>query len=211
MKRIKSNCASLNRLINIRLAKIWKQCHLPANYRFWRRTSSVLDAQELPIARKIIFCRHILLQRFAEIALIVHARRLSGRLARTVHGRQQQGHEHADDGDDNQKLDQSKTVTSMRVHTRTSYRPGYGCRQSARCHYSITAGRIPAFLVRAGVLAAADAEWHGRQKANRRPERTPVLRTDLPSKSIAASRARGRPQFSLRPSASSAVIQSAGL
>ena len=46
----------------------------------------------------------------ANLAQVIFALRSPRRFAGGLHGRQQEGYQHADDGDDNQKLDERKTV-----------------------------------------------------------------------------------------------------
>ena len=66
----------------------------------------------------------IIMNRQADLLEIVLALQPSRRLARRLHGRQQQGDENADDGDDHQKLNECKTDFLMTIlaHALTSRR-----------------------------------------------------------------------------------------
>jgi len=58
----------------------------------------------------------------AELLQVVDALGATGRLAGRLHGRQEQGDQHADDGDDHQQLDQRETASNLphSLHGRTS-------------------------------------------------------------------------------------------
>jgi hypothetical protein len=55
----------------------------------------------------------VILQRQAELFQIVLALRAPGRFTRLLHGRKQQGHQHSDDGDDDQQFDQREAATRI--------------------------------------------------------------------------------------------------
>ena len=56
----------------------------------------------------------------ADLLQIVRALRAPGRFAGRLHGRQQQRHQHADDGDHHQQLDERKTVLLGEHHGKSS-------------------------------------------------------------------------------------------
>ena len=72
------------------------------------------------VRRHMFICVGVVVKSEAELLEIVLALHAASRFARCLHGGQQQRNKHADDGNDDEQLDERKTMTT-RGHRNTSY------------------------------------------------------------------------------------------
>ncbi len=66
--------------------------------------------------RKRVVCREVIVQGQTDLLQVVRALNAPGRLARRLHGREQERDQHRDDGDDHQQLDQSEAFLGTAKH-----------------------------------------------------------------------------------------------
>ena len=80
----------------------------PAGTQLDRRRAAALQGADVS-GREEVVDAVIVVHRQADLLQVIQALRAPGRLARRLHGRQEQGDQHADDGDHDQQFDQRET------------------------------------------------------------------------------------------------------